>query len=185
MPRIKSVEPNEATGDVKEIYQSLEKKLGTVFNQFKAMGASPVALKAYVALQDIISEGSLSPVEQETVRLIVSQHNACRYCLSAHTKVLQMHKLDEQETINIRQGRSADEKRDALVKFTHTFLTRKGSVSDDELKAFYGAGYTNEDIGVIVSIIGQKTLSNLFNNFNDTEVDFPLAPELKGEKAFV
>jgi len=183
MPRIKSVEPNEATGEVGEIYQSLEKQFGKVFNQFKAMGASPVALKAYVTLQDLISEGSLSPVEQETVRLITSQYNSCKYCTAAHTKVLEMHKLDEEETINIRQGTSAEEKRAALVAFTHTLLMKKGFASDDELKSFYDAGYTNDDIGVVITIIGQKMISNHFNNLNDTELDFPKAPELKAEKA--
>ena len=37
MPRLHVVDPNEATGEVKEIFSAFEQKLGKVINIFKGM----------------------------------------------------------------------------------------------------------------------------------------------------
>jgi alkylhydroperoxidase family enzyme len=78
----------------------------------------------------------------------------------------------------VRRRAPADQKHYALVSFTQQVLNKKGYVSDEELKSFFDAGYNDEQVCEIVTIIAQKTLSNYFNHINDTELDLPPAPEI-------
>ena len=57
-------------------------------------------------------------------------------------------------------------------------VTLSGFVSDGDISAFRQAGYSDGHITEIVTILAQKTLSNLFNHIHDTELDFPPAPDL-------
>ena len=72
MPRLNVVEPDEATGPVKEIYADLTSKMGQVVNIFKGIGNSPAALKAYLSMSTALSEGELSVEDREVVYLAVS-----------------------------------------------------------------------------------------------------------------
>ena len=43
------------------------------------MANSSVTLDAYLKLDEMISNGSFTPVEQDIVRIVVSQYKNCRY----------------------------------------------------------------------------------------------------------
>ena len=176
MPRLKTVEPNEAQGQIREIYEAIEHKMGTVPNIFKGMAASPVCLRAYLMLDDLVAEGELTGAEQEAVRLVVSQVNGCDYCLAAHTRVGKAHGLTDDQIAAIRQGRPDDDKLAALVTFTLNILETKGNVDDGQLQAFRDAGYTDAHVGDVLTLVAQKTLSNYFNHVHQTKLDFEPAP---------
>lgn len=178
MPRLESVSTDEAQGVAKEIYEQINRKMGSVPNIFTGFGRSPVALKAYTALDDIIAEGELAPQEREIVRLATSQFNGCDYCVAAHTMVARMQGLDDEQIAAVRRGEPAEPKHRALVGFTNTVLESTGFVDDEDLQAFRRVGYGDQHVLEVVTIIAQKTLSNLFNHINDTELDFPKAPEI-------
>jgi alkylhydroperoxidase family enzyme len=65
-----------------------------------------------------------------------------------------------------------------LINFTIRVLETKGHISDGEIQAFKEAGYSDAHAAEITVIIAQKTLSNLFNHINDTDLDLPAAPEI-------
>ena len=85
MARLYTVSPEEATGETKEMFDDIVKKMGFVPNFFQGLGNSPMALEAHMALERITAKGRLTPAEREIVRLSVSEFNGCHYCLSAHT----------------------------------------------------------------------------------------------------
>ena len=177
-PRLKSIEPAEAAGKVAAIYGATKATMGMVPNLFKGFANSPVALEAYVTLDKLIAEGSFTPVEQNIVRLVVSQYNGCTYCLAAHTLVGKATGLTDDEILELRRGKSDNVEYQALVNFTQQILETKGFVSDEDIDAFRAAGYTDAHIVDLVTIIAQKTLSNYFNHIHDTQLDLPAAPEL-------
>lgn len=178
MPRLNVVDPDAATGKVKELYDEAQKEFGNVFNIFKGLANSPGALEAYITLERIIAAGKLSPAEQEAVRLTASQFNGCQYCLAAHSVTGSMKGLAEDEILRIRRGEPSDPKLAALVQFTQRVLETKGSVRDDEVQAFRGAGYTDEHVAEVVTILAQKTLSNYFNHIHETPLDIPAPAEI-------
>lgn len=178
MPRLKVIETKDATGKTAELYKASQEAFGTVFNLFKGLANAPLALEAYMTLDKLISQGKLTPAERDVVRLTASQFNDCQYCLAAHTMTAGMNGLSDEEILAVRHGSPEDPKLLALVEFTNRVLDTRGFVSDGDLAEVRAAGYTDEHIAEIVTILAQKTLSNLFNHIHDTELDLPPAPDL-------
>ena len=177
-PRLNSIEPEAAAGKIAAIYGQVKSKMHMVPNLFKGLANSPQALEAYLALEQFISEGSLTPVEQQALRMVISVHNECTYCVAAHTLGMHGAGLSDAEILDVRRGVSGNAKLQALIVFTQEILSTKGFVSDDDLAAVRAAGYTDANIADIHVVIAQKTLSNLFNHVHGTVLDFPPAPTL-------
>jgi uncharacterized peroxidase-related enzyme len=175
MPRLNVIEVEAATGKTKELYDASQAAYGTVFNLFKGLANAPLALEAYLTLEKLIAGGTLRPAEQDIVRLAASQFNGCEYCLGAHTMAAQSKGLSEDGILKIRRGDASDPQHAALVRFTHRVLDTKGFVDDEDIAAFRSAGYTDEQIAEVVTILAQKTLSNYFNPIHDTPLDVPAA----------
>lgn len=178
MPRLKTVEKSEATGEIKDLYEAIQKNMGTVPNIFKGMAAGPVLLKAYLQLDELLAKGTLSKAEQDIVRLVVSQYNNCKYCLAAHTMTARAKGLSDEEILAVRRGLPNDDKQAALGTFVRRILDTKGFVEDGDIKAFRDAGYNDAQVCEVITIIGQKMMSNYFSHVHDTDLDFPEAPEL-------
>jgi uncharacterized peroxidase-related enzyme len=178
MPRLNEVQPEDASGHVKQIYDAAEEEWGEVPNLFKGLANSPVGLRAYTQLGKLIDTGDLSEKEQAVVRLTVSQYNGCEYCVGAHTMECQQQGLSEEQTLQIRRNELDDPKLSALVSFTLRVVETKGFIDDEDLDAFRDAGYTDAHVVEVITVVAQKTLSNYFNHVHGTELDFPAAPEL-------
>ncbi len=67
------------------LFDNLKKTIGSVPNLFAVYAYSENALGSYLALSG--AKTSLRAKEKEVVNLIVSQVNACVYCLAAHTAI--------------------------------------------------------------------------------------------------
>ncbi len=182
MARLYTVSPEEATGEVKEMFTGIEKKMGFVPNMFQGMANSPVTLQAYLALDRITAKGQLTKAEREVVRLAVSQFNGCRYCLSTHTIDGRQAGLRKEHMKGFRRGRAENVKLQALLDFTNRVLQTRGLVADEDIFDFLEAGYQDQHIPEIITLIAQKTLSNLFNHVHDTELDLPAAPKLNNAR---
>ena len=79
MARLPVITEEKADEHTKKIYDAIKSKFGMVPNIFKGMANSSVVLDAYLKLDEMISNGSFTPVEQDIVRIVVSQYNNCRY----------------------------------------------------------------------------------------------------------
>ena len=80
MAWIKTVEENEAKGEVKAIYDASLKLYGFVPNIRKALSLNPTALRAYTQLSGAVYHGGvLPPEEREMIATVVSAANRCHY----------------------------------------------------------------------------------------------------------
>jgi uncharacterized peroxidase-related enzyme len=178
MPRLQLVEPSQAQGKTKEIFDDLEKTKGKVVNIFKGMGNSPAALKAYLAMAQALAEGDLTPEDREVAYLGISQANECTYCLSAHTVIAKKAGMTDDQIKAIRQFDPLSEKHKALLTFVRQVMETKGHVSDADVASVRAAGYSDGQIAEMIAFIGLATYSNYFNHVLDTPLDFPQAPAL-------
>jgi uncharacterized peroxidase-related enzyme len=178
MARLPVITQEKADDDTQKTYTAIKSKFGMVPNIFKGMANSPVALNAYLKLDELIAGGRFLPVEQDIVRMTVSQYNGCDYCVAAHNGGLLGKKVDPEEILKIRRGTPTDPRHAALIAFTLKVIESKGFVSDGDLDAFKAAGYADAHAAEITVIIAQKTLSNYFNHINETDLDLPEAPEI-------
>ena len=81
MAWIQVVEPEEATGALKEEYDVALQRAGKVFNILKVQSLNPEALKASMHLYQVTMFGAsgLSRAEREMLATVVSWANHCFY----------------------------------------------------------------------------------------------------------
>jgi uncharacterized peroxidase-related enzyme len=143
-----------------------------VINIFKAMANSSATLKMFFAMLKSLEEKSLSNENAERIALLLSQINGCEYCESAHaysaSKI-----LTEEEVKNALDGRSQDQKSQAVLDFANAVMKKAGKVSDTEFDAAKNAGISDSEIMDIVSVVALNFFTNAVNNVAQTKVDFP------------
>jgi alkylhydroperoxidase family enzyme len=103
----------------------------------------------------------------------VSQANGCDYGLAIHTYVSsELGGMSGGDIDLARAGSSTDPRRPAVARFARQVVESRGRVSDADLAAVRGAGYTDPQILAIVTVAVQVLLTNL-NNVNRTDIDIP------------
>ena len=88
MAIFKSIEENEATGKVKEIYEEIKsvRQITEVPNFWKSLANNPETLeRTWASLQQVMKKGALDPVVKELIYVAVSVTNGCEYCIKSHS----------------------------------------------------------------------------------------------------
>lgn len=158
------------------IFDNLQKALGFVPNLYATIAHSDNGLERFLAYQN--AKTSLNNKEKEAVNLIVSQVNGCVYCQSAHLVLGKMNGFSEDQLLDIRHGRSADSKLNALVGLAADITKNRGYAGSENVEAFFAAGYSNENLVDLILQVSDKTAMNYLHNLTKIPVDFPLAPTL-------
>ena len=81
MAFIDKIEPGEAEGRLREIYDAAVGRAGKVYEILKLQSLRPAVLDAFVRLYSAVMFGpsALSRVEREMVATVVSKANGCHY----------------------------------------------------------------------------------------------------------
>jgi uncharacterized peroxidase-related enzyme len=81
MAWIKVVEPEEATGALKQEYDAASERAGKVFNILKVQSLNPLALQASMQMYraTMFGPSGLSRAEREMLATVVSWANHCFY----------------------------------------------------------------------------------------------------------
>ena len=173
MSRITVIENDIANPEQKELLDAIQSQLGMVPNFLKVFANSPAALRAFLGLHGIASEGSLEAPTRERIALALAQQNACDYCVSAHTALGRKAGLNGAEMEANRAGTSQDSKAAAAVKFAKALAEHNGQVTTAEILEVRNAGYSESDIVEIITHVGLNVLSNIIGKASQVEIDFP------------
>jgi uncharacterized peroxidase-related enzyme len=166
----------EVTPENKAIFDTLQKALGFVPNLYATIAYSGNGLAKYLAYQG--AKTTLSNKEKEAVNLIVSQVNGCIYCQSAHTLIGKMNGFTDDELLDIRRGKVANTRLDALVKLAESITASRGNATPSVVEEFFAQGFTNETLIDLILQISDKTAMNYLHNLTQIPIDFPLAPAI-------
>jgi AhpD family alkylhydroperoxidase len=168
---------DEVSVENQAIFDQLKGKLGMVPNLYATLAHSEHALGNYLAFQN--GKSSITGKAREIVNLVVSQVNACDYCLAAHTVIGGMVGFKPEQILEIRSGRAAfDAKLDALAKLTRNIAITRGHADQALVEAFFAAGWTKANLVDAIVAIGDKTVTNYLHATTQVPVDFPAAPKL-------
>ena len=168
----------EVSTNNQAIFDNLQKALGFVPNLYATYANSNTALENYLTFAN--AKTSLSAKEKEVVNLAVSQVNECIYCLSAHTAIGKMNGFTDAQILELRAGRASfNTKLDALARFAKNVTENRGRTDADVLENLLDAGYTKGSVIDIISLVGDKTISNYIHNTTQVPVDFPVAQPLE------
>ena len=173
MSRINLVTNENANTEQKELYAAIQGQLGMVPNFLKVFANSPAALRAFLGLHGIASEGSLDPKTRERIALGLAEQNACEYCVSAHSAIGRKAGLSHDEIKANRAGGSQDAKAAVAVKFARSLAENNGSVTTAELLEVRAAGYDDAEIVEIITHVGMNVMTNILGKASRVEIDFP------------
>ena len=84
----KTIEENEATGKVKEVYDDIKGSRGIteIPNFWKMLANDPNELeRSWNSLKQVMRKGALDPVTKELIYVAVSITNGCEYCTRSHS----------------------------------------------------------------------------------------------------
>ena len=168
---------DNAPKESKPLLENAQSAFGMVPNFHAVLAEAPAALEAYMKLHELVTQTSLTPIEQHVVWMTINTENECHYCTPAHVMLAVMSEVDESIITAIRNKKKIDdEKLEALRVFTTLIVEKRGLVSEQELKAFYDAGYSKQNALEVILVLSQKTLSNYSNHITHVPVDEAFQP---------
>lgn len=90
MPWIKTISPNEAEGELADIYRTIGSARGGIADIHRVQSLNPRALQAHLEIYKAIVFGrsTLSRVARERIAVVVSAANHCAYCVAHHGEAL-------------------------------------------------------------------------------------------------
>lgn len=90
MARIKIVQPEDAQGELREIYEEIRKSRGKIAEVHKIQSLNPVSIRDHMALYltTMFAKSPLSRAEREMMAVVVSVVNRCEYCRVHHGEAL-------------------------------------------------------------------------------------------------
>lgn len=158
MSAIATVNPKEAEGTVKEVYDRMKEAWGMVSPAFAVMSLHPDYLEAMWNIhQAVMKPGRLSGAEKETLALAVSAVNGCRFCIWAHAGRLRSLGVDEERVEALREDpRSAplDERTRALVAWAVKATREPAALSGADLDRLREAGWEDADLLEASAVVG-------------------------------
>ena len=114
----------------KDLLLKTASNYGFLPNLISVMATSPALTEAYLTVADIFSKSSLSPSEQQIVLLTVSYYQQCTYCVAAHTAIADMHNVNSEFVLAIRDAKPlSDKKLLVLREFTNLLIDSRGWAS--------------------------------------------------------
>lgn len=99
MPYIKVIQPENAEGQLKEIYDGLVKSRGKIAEVHKIQSLNPASITNHMELYMTVMFGQspLKRVHREMMAVIVSIANKCQYCQTHHLEAVQNFWKDEEK----------------------------------------------------------------------------------------
>ncbi|MFD2915471.1 carboxymuconolactone decarboxylase family protein [Psychroserpens luteus] len=141
------------------------------------LAGAPGILEAYQTIHKLFTETSFNKDELTVVWQTINVEHECHYCVPAHTAIAKMMKVDDAITEALRNETPLeDSKLEALRTLTLAITRNRGHVSQEELAAFYAAGYGEQQVLEIILGLSQKVISNYTNHIANTAVDAPFKP---------
>ncbi|MDZ7771747.1 MAG: peroxidase-related enzyme [Balneolaceae bacterium] len=97
MPYISIIEPEEAEGRLKEIYEELREKRGKLAHVHKIQSLNPESIVTHMEfyLSVMFGRSPLSRAQREMLGVVVSSSNNCPYCVQHHSEALNHYWKDE------------------------------------------------------------------------------------------
>jgi uncharacterized peroxidase-related enzyme len=169
--RVSLIEPEQASAEVKEIYE--QKLRGKPGNVQKAMAHRPEMLKNFLGFYASVGR-SLDRKLYELIYIRVSMINECHYCLQHHLASSKRAAVTPEDWNALKQGNysSFSEKERTALTYAERLTRNPHSVTDAdflELKKHFA----DAEILDVHLLVGLANLTNRFTDPVGLEVEFP------------
>lgn len=168
MSLLQTIAPEQASGQVAEIYAQVQSVLGRVPNIYQLYSASP-GLMAQIAQQQgyYMQHPTLGFPVLALIRMLVSQDNDCAYCMGMNEVLLmQRAGYTPEQIAAIKQDPNAaplEAKDKAMLLFVLKGTRAPKSVAAEDIAQLRALGWTDRDI-----------LDGLYHGARNVSVDIML-----------
>jgi uncharacterized peroxidase-related enzyme len=160
---------NKLPEDIRMRILAVQEKSGFVPNVFLSLAYRPEEFRAFFAYHDALmeKEGGLTKAEREMIVVATSAANQCQYCVIAHGAILRIRAKNplvaDQIAVNYRKADITPRQR-AMLDFAMKVSLEANTVSEADLAAVAGHGFSDDDIWDIAAIAAFFALSNRMAN---------------------
>ncbi|MCF6239493.1 MAG: peroxidase-related enzyme [Candidatus Marinimicrobia bacterium] len=168
MPRIATINEQNASEQVSAIFSEIEQAFGRVPNLFRTYAYHPPLLQAnWHKVKRVMMEGTLSRKTKEAIAVLVSKDNGCKYCVAAHEGALNAIGVSPEEVQIIENDLNRadfNQKEMALIKLARKANSEPLRGTDDEFAELRQLEASDTEI---VEALGVMELFTAFNKFLD------------------
>lgn len=165
MSWIRTVNDGDATGRLKEIYDSVKKRRGKLSNIMRVQSLHPEAMEAHLNLYMAVMFGrsGLSREDRELIALVVSAANGCPYCIRHHAEALMHYWADEERVQQFVDNPGSVELsplRRCMVDYARMLTLQPDRVNERTVEKLREQGQSDEDILTLALIVGYFNFVN-------------------------
>ena len=162
----------------KATFTEIAQAWGMVPNVVAVMAESPVLLNGYWRLEGAIDEHTrLDRTEREIVQMAANVENNCTYCMAAHSVAAKMDGVPDDVISALRENRRlGDAQLDALRDLARDMVASRGWPGQENVDAFFAAGYDKSQMLQLVAEIALKIVTNYTNHLAHTPLDAIFVP---------
>ncbi len=180
MARVALLDPDQATGRTKEVFERVKSYYRMVPGLQKALAYLPETTDALWTLSlTTAGEGSIREELKRVFFAVTAYEVECEYCTSAHMLALLLKRWSREECVEVIEGRPSrrlSEKENVAVSFARAVARRPAAVTDEMVEELRGIGWTD---GEIVEIVTSVALMR-YTSTVASALDVPLEKAMEG-----
>ena len=152
MPLITTIKPENATGELAELYEKIAAMRGRVANSAQIFSASPELIKQQMSFIEyyMLKQKSLSAALLASIRMLISDKNNCSYCVDFNASILiNMLGWTAKDVEAMRadaKNAKLEEKEIAMLLFVLKAVRTPHDVHSSDIQALRDLGYNDGEI---------------------------------------
>lgn len=158
-------ERHQLPEEVQKYFGKCDAKLGLVPNVLQAYSQNLSQFEVFTRFYNelMFGDSELTPLEREMIAVVVSSHNHCYYCLTAHGAAVREYSgdpaLGELMVMNYRVAELEPRQR-AMLDFAHKLTVAPAEIGEADRQALRDAGFSERGIWDIANIAGFYNMTN-------------------------
>ena len=150
MALIQTVSPENAEGEVKEIYDTMQENIGVIPDPLQLASASPWTLNmAWQSIQYYSQHPNLGFGLLSTIRYLVAQQCDYAFCTNFNKNFLLMQGMSENEIEKLAEEpleAPLEDKERAMLAFVMKAIKNPDTVDKEDTEQLHDLGWTDADI---------------------------------------
>ena len=174
MPFVK--ESDETHPDIFLLYKEIndELQIGKIPNILKTTSIDPQIAKWFWDGVKIIllRESSIPRILKESIAVVVSNANSCKYCTHAHGMLLQLMGYTDKQIEDLKNDfESFSDKEKAVLNYALKINDSANKTTSDDHKILKNYGYDDKQIVEITSVVAAFNWANIIADALGTEME--------------
>ncbi len=184
MAWIQVIEEQEAKGELKELYDDVQKKRGKVANIIKIHSLNPRSMKVHMDLymEVMFGRSGISRSRREMIATVVSSANHCDYCVKHHGEALNFYWKDYARVDQLANDHSLvslDEQEIRMLNYAVKLTNNPEAITQSDIEDLRKSGFSDDEI------LSINLITAYFNFVNRIALGLGVdltAEEMKGYK---